>query len=167
MVRKGVIVRNGLPVYHGKYFDSDMDNIFEGFKRDMERLFGDPWSLEERAPRLRPYHTASMMPVDFKDEGKNYMVSADMPGVDRENVQLSIDDDVLTVKIDCGEEKEEEKENYLMKERYRMSCQRSLRLPGEVLADKVDAKMENGVLNITLPKKEPTEKPGPKTIEVK
>jgi len=81
-----------------------------------------------------------------------------LPGIDPKDVEISLSDNVLTIKGEKKQEKEEENENYHVIERSYGGFTRSFRLPGQVQNDKVKATYKNGILKITLPKTEETKK---------
>ncbi len=159
-----VVRKHRRPGLRPFYFSSDFDEVFEGFRDEMEKWVRNPWAVMERSPMLRTYHRQNMMPMDFRDAGDSYLLSVELPGVNREDVKVRMDDDILTLKVEGKEEKEkvegreEKEENFLMKERSTYDCERCLRLPSEVMADDIKARMENGILNITIPKAVPQEK---------
>jgi len=90
--------------------------------------------------------------VDVKEEDERYRIQADLPGMRREDVDVRVTDDSLTISSDKEEEKEEEDEGYLVKERRHASFRRSFRLPSDVDRDKIDAGFKDGVLEIELPR---------------
>jgi HSP20 family protein len=79
-------------------------------------------------------------------------IRAELPGVSENDVEVTLTDDILTIRGEKKEERREEKENYFLSERTFGSFQRSLRLPFSADADKVKASFESGVLNVTVPK---------------
>ena len=92
--------------------------------------------------------------MDVKDQGNAYLVEAEMPGIKKEEIKLDYQNDYLIIKVEKNEEINEEKESYLHKERRSSSMQRSVYLK-DIDAANVDAKLEDGVLKISLPKSEP------------
>jgi len=94
------------------------------------------------------------MKVDIKENDNNYILEAELPGVDKENIRLEIKDDILTIGVDQNEQFEEERENYIRKERRVCSMSRSFQLPN-VKNEDVSASFKNGILTITLPKQNP------------
>ena len=94
------------------------------------------------------------VPLDVVQEGDNIVVRASLPGIKPEDVGVSIEDDVLTIKAQSSEEHETKEGDYLMKERRSGSFHRSLRLPDTVDTEKVESTYKNGVLSITFPKQE-------------
>ena len=93
-------------------------------------------------------------PLDVVADGDDFVVRASLPGVSPENIQVSIEDNVLTIRGETASQFENTEGNYLMRERRSGSFHRSLRLPDTVDQDKADPRFEHGVLTITLPKAE-------------
>jgi len=87
--------------------------------------------------------------VDIKENEKEYIVEADLPGVKKEEINIELNNDRLTISV----ARNEEKENYIRKERRSGSYCRSFHVEN-VVEDKISAKFENGVLSMVLPKKE-------------
>jgi len=135
----------------------EMDRMFEDF---LEPFFGNtmPTYRGVAIPEV------AMPLIDIVDAGDKFVIKADVPGVDKEDISVSIEGDTLEIKAEKKEEKEEEKEGFLRKERDYRRYYRSLVLPESVDADKVNATFDKGVLNIEIPK---TEKKEGKKIEVK
>lgn len=102
--------------------------------------------------------------MDMKETEDAYTVKLTMPGIDKDDLDISVSDGVLTVKGETSEETEDEKATYLVREHKHYSYYRSVRLPSEVVADKAEAEYKNGVLKLTLPKAEEVK---PKSIPVK
>jgi HSP20 family protein len=101
--------------------------------------------------------------VDVVDKEKEYVIEAELPGVKKEEISLDIHDGQLRISIEREEKVDEEKKNYIHKERRYSSMSRSVYL-GDASADSIKAKLDNGVLTITIPK---TEKPEVKSkIEI-
>ena len=90
--------------------------------------------------------------VDIKESDKAVTLTAELPGIDEKDVDLSVRDGMLTLKGEKKYEHEEEKEDIHMVERRYGSFQRSFRLPDTVNADKIDAKFDKGVLRVVMPK---------------
>ena len=94
------------------------------------------------------------VPLDVVQEGENIVVRASMPGIRPEDVQVTIEDDMLTIKGESAVEQETKEGNYLMRERRTGSFHRSLRLPDTVDTAQADSSYRHGVLNISFPKQE-------------
>ncbi len=92
--------------------------------------------------------------IDIKDEGNKLLVTTDLPGINKEDIELNLKEDMLEISAKSGKEKETEEEGYIRKEREYTHFYRAVRLPTSVKGEGSAAKIENGVLTITLPKME-------------
>jgi HSP20 family protein len=90
--------------------------------------------------------------TDVAEEDNKVIVTTDLPGIDRENVELSLKDNLLVISAEKGKEEETEKEGYLRKERSFMRYYREIPLPESVTEEGATAQLKNGVLTVTLPK---------------
>ena len=116
--------------------DSLFDNFFRGF--DIE-------PFESRMGAFTPQ-------VDVTENDKEIKISAELPGMDEKDIDLSLQNDMLTIKGEKKEEKEDKGKDYYRMERSYGSFIRTIPLPVEVETDKVEARFKKGVLSITLPK---------------
>ena len=125
----------------------------------LEDFFSFPFGSRKELNGLQ-----NIMSTDIKETGKNYILEIDLPGFLRKDVSLSLDDGYLTIsaKQDCSENKD--KHNYLRRERCVGSCKRSFYV-GDIKREEVDAKLENGILSITIPKSK--SKPSTTNIEIR
>lgn len=114
----------------------------------MDRFF------EESFPRAAERLGMSSLAVDVYQTDKDVVVKANIPGVKPEDIDITVTGDVLTIKGEHKEEQKVERENYFYQERRFGSFNRSITLPVPVQTDKAEAKFENGVLELTLPKAE-------------
>ena len=103
---------------------------------------------------------------DVIDEGKQFRVKMDVPGVKKNEISLNVTDNSLEVSAEHKEESEEKKKNYLRKERSQVSYYRTLPMSEDVVSGKVKAKLTDGVLDITLPKAKPTKTQKKKSVSV-
>ena len=94
-----------------------------------------------------------VVPMDVLLEGENVLVQASLPGVDPKEIQVTIEDGVLTIRGKTAEEREHRK-GYVLRERRTGSFYRSIRLPDSVDAEKAEPTYENGVISIAFPKLE-------------
>jgi HSP20 family protein len=135
------------------------DNPFEEIERMFERM-------SEGFEGLQPpsgLATGTVL-VDLEDRGDSFVVTADLPGFDREEIDLSLREETLELSAshETEEETEEETETatYVRRERRRSDVRRSVYLPDPVVAEETSATYENGVLTVTLPKATPEEDEG-------
>ena len=91
--------------------------------------------------------------ADIRDTGKEYIIDAEMPGVAKDDIKLDLNDDVLSILVERNDEKNDEKGNYIRRERRYGSCSRSFRVDN-IKQDGISAKFDNGVLSVSLPKLE-------------
>lgn len=138
--------------------------------------FREMRSLQERMSRLfessfgRPSHAEGLLTdgwfpaVDIHEDGNNIYLKAEIPGVRKDDLNISLDNNILTIKGEKKQESEVNEENYHRMERYYGSFSRSFTLPASVDSAKVAAVYKDGILTLTLPKKEEAK---PKKIDVK
>ncbi len=133
----------------------------ERMRREMDRIWD---SFFERRP-ARVEEEAEWLPtLDVSETKDSYVVKAELPGIDPKEIDISLMNDILTIKGEKKQEKEEKEENYHIIERSYGAFTRSVRLPGQVQSDKINATFKNGVLKVTLPKTEEAKK---KEIKIK
>jgi len=135
---------------------------FEKMRREMDRLWD---SFLEGRPGRRAREGEEWVPsLDFSETKSDLVVKAELPGIDPKDIDISLNEGVLTIKGEKRQEKEEKEEGYHLVERSYGSFTRSIRLPREVQNDKINASYKNGVLKISLPKSEESKK---KEIKIK
>jgi HSP20 family protein len=135
--------------------------------RDMERMMGDffgrrPWWPERRFRTEGMELTAPV--VDLYEEKDDIVVKAELPGIEKNNIQVNLADHTLTIKGEKKKEEEIKEENYYRAERSYGSFVRTLELPKDVHTDKVKATFKDGILEVRLPK---TEEAKAKEVKVK
>lgn len=148
----------------------------EGLRRQVDRLFEDfdrGWHLPfsrsgfEMEPFWRRELSLAGMPaVDIVEKDDAYEITAELPGMDEKNVQVTLSNGNLTLKGEKKDEREEKKKDFYLSERHYGSFQRSFRLPEGVDAEKIEAHFTKGVLTLHLPKK-PEAQQTEKNINIK
>ena len=114
---------------------------------EIERFF------KEEFPKIVPAKVSGFVPsVDVYEKGDNLIVESPLAGVDPKDVDISIEDNVLTIKGESKKKSEVEEKNYYRKEVRYGSFYRKISLPVQVVAEKAKAVSENGILRITIPK---------------
>lgn len=103
--------------------------------------------------------------ADVIDKGDSYLLQADLPGFDKEEIKLDLDKETLSITATHSEEKKENKDNYVRQERRYQSYCRSFHIPG-IKKDSITASYNNGVLEVNLPK-DNVMVDEPKRIEIK
>jgi len=124
------------------YFDS----FFDDFYNMLDDFFADS--------RLYRRHYAGTFRVDVKDNGDDYTIVADMPGVKKDEIDVTVKDGTLCISVNRNEEREDKNDKYIHRERRCCAMSRSIYL-GDIDQVGITAKLEDGVLRITVPKKEP------------
>jgi HSP20 family protein len=130
----------------------EMDRLYENIARGFSFLPVHRRAFETPLGQFETAFGTSLPAVDVVEHEKEFTVTAELPGLTLNDIDLSVSDNTLTIKGEKKEEKEEKAKNYYMSERKYGSFQRSLPLPHGVNRDKVAARFENGVLSVTLPK---------------
>jgi|DewCreStandDraft_2_1066082.scaffolds.fasta_scaffold00078_147 HSP20 family protein len=103
-----------------------------------------------RSSTARPI--GSIIPLDIAEREDAFVVKASLPGIRPEDIEVSVVDNLLTIRAKAGGEEERRGENWLLRERHYGSFQRTVRLPAGIDADRAEARYEHGVLILTLPK---------------
>lgn len=149
----------------------------EALRREVDRLFEEfgrgPWptsfgrALFDSEPLWQGRLGWRSAPaVDIVERDNAYQVTAELPGLDEKDVEVSVEDGSLTIRGEKREEKEEKKKGYHLQERRYGSFERTLRLPEGVDPEKIDARFSKGVLTVTLPKQAGVQKRA-KKIDIK
>ena len=136
-----------------KRTNQDAERPAASLQREMNRLFDDFFGrdfLVEPFRGIGDWRPA----LDVAETDTSVIVKADLPGLEAKDLDVSIRGDLLTIKGEKKEEKEEKTKSFHRVERRYGSFERSVRLPATVKADQVNASFKNGVLRIELPKTE-------------
>lgn len=143
---------------------SGLSGIFEEFMRPfdqfMEPFFQGSRSIWTELGGREPV-------VEFQDRGDHYSLTAELPGFERKDIEVRIGSDVLELKAEKSSEKETESDEGLQRQSSRSYFHRYLTLPAEVLSEKVDGTMKNGVLELRLPKREPKAEDKSRRVDLK
>lgn len=117
----------------------DMNDFFKGFGA---------------RPLMRDFEYEPRMKMDVSEANSTYLVKAEIPGVNKNDIHISIDGNVVSISAEVKKEKEEKKgEKVLRSERYFGKVSRSFTLSSEVDSEKVQARYTDGLLEVTIPKK--------------
>lgn len=137
---------------------SDMVTLRDAMDRLFDEAFTRPWGLTDGGRGM------GMPAVDMYQTDDDVVVKTAVPGIQPEDVHISVTGDTLTIKGEVKENNDNKQKAYHIREQRWGSFERTLTLPTNVKADKAQAEFENGVLTITLPKAEEVK---PKTVTVK
>ena len=125
------------------------ENLFDDF-------FDDSFGMMNARNPLYGKHARNLMKTDIRETDTNYELAIDLPGFKKENVHAELQDGYLTVSANTETETEDKDEQgtYLRKERFTGSCSRSFYVGDDISEDDISAKFENGILKVTVPKKQ-------------
>jgi HSP20 family protein len=138
-------------------FPTAFDDIFEGFRKDMEdALFFPRWNFLDRRNELVSDLETRLPLCDMEDLGDKYEVTLEAPGIPKDKINVKAGNNYIDISGENEKKIEEKRKNYLYNERSYSSLRRRISTPEEIDPSKIDAKMENGVLLIQVPKKTPT-----------
>jgi len=138
----------------------EIEKRFEEMERRFEDFFRRPFSLlPSWMPRMKMPEIKEVSPsMDIFTEGDNVVVKAELPGMKKEDIDVSLTEDTITISGEKKKEEKIEKKNYYSFERSYGSFKRSFSFPSEVQTEKASAKFKNGVLEIRIPKTEEAKK---------
>ena len=126
-------------------------SLLNQLQREVNRLFETSRFGDEETGHM----LADWMPaVDIKEEATQFVIHADLPGVDIKDIEITLENGVLTLKGQRAAEKKEETQQYRRVERVRGTFLRRFSLPDAVDAEKVAARCKDGVLEVVVPKRE-------------
>lgn len=135
-------------------------SMFDQLRREMEQMS----NLQQSGDVNSSVATSDWAPaVDIRETKEAFVIEADIPGVDPKDIEVNMEDGVLSIRGEKESEKKEEHEGYKRVERSRGSFYRRFSLPDTADAEKISAKSRHGVLEITIPKQE---KANPRKIAV-
>jgi len=138
------------PVEIQRKFRDEFDKFFDGFFSHTDFIPGSLYSLSPKA--------------DIEETVDDYKLYIELPGVDKKDIKLNVENNTLVVKGEKKQEKENNGKNFISCERNYGAFQRVFDLPGGIKSDKIEAEFKDGVLNIKVPKSEEAKK---KKIEIK
>jgi HSP20 family protein len=153
----------------GGRLPSRYQDPFQSFRTEMDRLFDSFLGGMPSLTSLRQSFPSTQVitpTLDVKENEKEIVVKADLPGMDEKDINLTVHNGVLSLRGEKKSEHTDERDNYHVMERSYGSFQRSIRLPDTVDEDKAEARFDKGVLTITLPKR-PESVSAQKKIQIK
>jgi len=129
-----------LPSVNNRIRDLPSFDLFDSFFND--------WHYKPTVKR-NSYFT---MPINVEEREEEYLITAELPGINREDIDITLEKNKLNLKINGSEQKEEKTTKYLYKERKSYSGNRTISLPTNITEDKINANLSEGILNITVQK---------------
>lgn len=132
------------PLFRGSFFNVNPFALMKQFAEDMDRFFG-------QAPRSAGDAGAWAPVIEVKEKDGKLLVTAELPGLKKEDVKVHVDGDTLVVEGERKQEKEEKREGYYHSERSYGKFYRSVLLPEGAKIDQTAAHFDDGVLEVTVP----------------
>jgi HSP20 family protein len=135
------------------------DNLFDNFRQDIEGSFFTPLFGPWRYNRMSNFLDCNGMripPCDIIDIGDRYLISFEIPGIEKDKMEIKATNEYVTVSTNLEEKKDINKGSYVLNERKYASFNRKISFDEDVIPSKIEANLENGILNIELPKQKPT-----------
>ena len=132
---------------------SPFEEMERWFEEALKRPFYAPWMPRFRFPEFRELREFAPF-VDIFEDGNDVIVKAELPGMSKDDIDINITDDVITISGEKKSEEKIEKKDYFRLERSHGSFSRSLTLPTEIQTDKAKAAFKDGVLEVRIPKSE-------------
>ena len=156
--REPAVAKRALPG-----FTEQLIEPFTQLRNEVDRIFD---SFPMRLPALRLGRMYAAPAVETTETDKSYKVTAELPGMDPDNVEVTFEDGLLRISGEKKEEREENERGYRLSERTYGSFERLIELPSAAEGDRIDASFKNGLLTITIPKNEKAQRK-PKRIAIK
>ena len=143
-----------------------LDDIFEVFRKEVERTV-KPWQTESHFPSL--FYRETRVPLyDLADRGDRYELQIEVPGIEKDKIDIKATGNFVELSAEQTGKTEEKRKDYVYSERSHRSYYRKIPVPEEITPSKIDARMNNGILLVKLPKKNHGKsKEGTTKIEVK
>jgi HSP20 family protein len=155
------LIKKNVPVRRDEW-----STPFYSLQREINRMFDDFFTDFKPARWFSESQNEFVPKIDLKETDDDIKVMAELPGMEVTDVDISVSEDILTLRGEKKVEKEEKEGGYYKRECSYGSFHRDIPLPAEIEQDKIEAEFKKGVLNIRLPKK-PEAKRKSKKIEIK
>jgi HSP20 family protein len=128
---------------------------FQAMQQEFDKIFANMNSHFANDPFFKSAHQNSFSQprLDISSNQKEYIVKMDIPGIDNSNLEINVEDNILSVRAEVNEIKESNSTTYISKERYVNRFQRSIALSDDADSDKMSSDYKDGVLTIKIPKK--------------
>ena len=156
MGKKKAKGKNKKPVKAKQAPSAEIEKNFRDLERRLEEAFSDGWRFPSRweAPDWSRFSKLKYLTprVDIVDRDDDILVRADVPGVKKENLDVTLTDNTITIKGNTSEVKKEEKGDYFRSETLKGSFSRTMYLPSDVDGSKAESAIKDGVLEVVVPK---------------
>jgi HSP20 family protein len=143
------------------------NSLFDDFRKSFDDLMAPFMPTRFYWPETSTDFPVRAPLVDIIDKDNQYLIKAELPGFNKEMVDIQLNKDTLVLKAEKKLDKEETGENFVHRERSYSTCQRTINFPEEVDPESVDGKMVDGVLELKVKKKEPTPEEKMRKVQLK
>lgn len=137
----------------------EIDRVFADFTKRLDSSFAHPFESNWLAPRWRAFEFPDTRRAfaDLIDSGTEYRVRAEVPGIPKEKLNITVTPKDIKIEGEAETAIDEKNEGFVHRERTYSKVKRSIAFPEEVIPEKADATVTNGLLEVKIPKKTPTE----------
>lgn len=155
-----------ITLYTARDLERDFNRLMNRFERAFEDFWGTSTKLGRELSEAREsmFTFMNMPTLDLEDQGKSYRLTVDLPGFKKEDVQVELTDDSVIVNAKQSKLQEEQRKNYIRRERSAQAFYRKIQLPEPIRPDDATGALNDGILEVTLPKMQPKET---KKLEIK
>ena len=127
----------------------------EDFRRNFRENIWVPWDWIGVEPAL----SMREAPADLVDAGSKFLVHAEMPGIPKDKIEITVTKDGIEISAETNAEKEEKEKNFVVRERDYAHVYKMLSFPEEVVPEKAESTLKDGLLEVSIPKKTPAPDP--------
>ena len=138
----------------GNEWTSGIDSLFDDFRKSFDSYMSPFVPMRSFLPRTRGFPIRAPL-VDFMDKGDHFLLRAELPGFNKDMVNVELNKDTLVLSAEMKREEDESNQGYLHRERTYSQAQRVINFPEEVNPDEVEANMADSILELKIMKKEP------------
>ncbi len=142
------------------------DDLLGDFNRRFRESIWEPWEWEPLEPYVAEFPVREAF-ADLVDAGDKFVVHAEVPGIPKDKIDVTVTKDDVEISARAGIEKEEKKKGYVFRERGYSSFYKRIVFPEEVVPEKAESTVKDGVLELDIPKKTPTSEPKKHKVAVK
>ena len=160
---KAIRPRRHVPTTHVL---ATFDDLLDDFNRRFRESIWEPWEWEPIEPYTAEFPVREAF-ADLEDAGSKFVVRAEVPGIPKDKINVNITKNDVEISGETGTEKEEKKKGYVFRERGHSSFYKRIVFPEEVVPEKAESTVKDGVLEVDVPKKKSTPEPKKHKVIVK
>ena len=146
-----------------KHVERTFDQLMEDFRRNFRDSIWGPWEMMDLEPTLSIRETST----DMVDAGNKFIVHAEMPGIPKDKIDITVTKEGIEISAETNVGKEEKEKSFVVRERNYSHIYKVLSFPEEVIPEKAESTLKDGLLEISIPKKTPAPEPKKHKVIVK